>query len=1262
MCKKFNPHVKVASIRPIPFGHHAITLYTPDVVDLNGWNIRDASGNLFPLHGSLRVGQGQKFHINKSVFSLQHRINALYLVNKTGNDVHNITYRRRHLKPDQHLTFPVSSFTHNDDAAQISAIIPDAEQNLIITIKALFVPPVHLTGWTLKNNEDESFYFKGHLQPGTTKSIQLKDGSFKINKEGDQLRLIDPFNSVIHRLDYDKKEAKRGKPVEFVPTQVQNVPIMMAAPIISKIDRDNQSRVIVTVEVRGESCDLTGYTLLDSYMNRQDIDDSVLKAGRKKQFLMGTTKGSLDDAGYSVALINAKGKIIHCISQTKFETGKGVFIGQGGGKHGMNTTSSFSNSAPWDSFYDPEDFQQKKEKLGFRKRFCSLFCLKQCFCCCTCCCYSKSPKQGSQSNPPIWVSSIQPEGNKQKITICTSCKDGVDLDGWKLIDDVGHLFELEGSVRQDQPRTIYVTSDTFSLSKHNDKLSLMNVSDVIVHTVMFSSPGGLIHGFGSYKGTLRGSGILGKSAIVVISSIMIADSERKEEQPISVTLLVNGDKKVDVTGWQIWNDSKQFFTLQGLIEPGQNKTFTATTEKFLLGNNGGKVSLHDDSENLVSIVRYRAKDAKKNTMLYFNNAGKILVRTPVVSIASVLPVHMGVSDVMWEFVTLKINTSAIDLLGWKLTDHNGYALDLDGSMKENQRITVSMKKDATSIKSEQNQLQLTNMSGSIIHMVTYNRQDIINGVAIDFRKTIIGTPTVGEVRTPTVLISSIIPSADPSYGSGSIIKIKTAGGDADLKGYKLMKINSEAYTFGDCSIEAWREKTFFINSTAFSMSSNGDVLLLMDKDGQEVHRVSYTKEDVKQGSSIGFGYNVKNPMRGQMLVSTVQVSSIMNNPLKNNPSQRLITLKVTGSSTELENWYVVDSSGFRSPLEGGILEEGASKSFIITGKDNNYDTGSDNISLYDANGNMTDCVHFEKEENVSGLMIDFHTIKNSILTGKARIPTVLITSLLLSSSENTSGNASIVLKVEGSEADLSGYMMRNQSGQSFKFENCVIAVDTEKMFFIETGEMTFNRNGDVIRLFDKNGFEVHCVRYMATEVYNGVWIDFGMYMKNTFVGVARVPRVNIISMIHPSLRKASKQLMITLQAKHLNIEIDHWKINDAYGQSCTLYGTLKDGRLRSFLLDVDHLNEKNDFTLIDGDGNIIDSVGFDGEDMFSGVMIDFRTRKENSSRGKPRVFELSQGLFDNEEIFTDVVLPHAVVVETKRISRRSKQTVQLQGI
>ena len=81
----------------------------------------------------------------------------------------------------------------------------------------------------------------------------------------------------------------------------------------------------------------------------------------------------------------------------------------------------------------------------------------------------------------------------------------------------------------------------------------------------------------------------------------------------------------------------------------------------------------------------------------------------------------------------------------------------------------------------------------------------------------------------------------------------SGGGAVDLNGWRLRDgAGHEVLLSG--SIAAKRERTVELGEGELPLNNSGDDIALINADGETVHRVSYTRDQVVSGEVVTFGW------------------------------------------------------------------------------------------------------------------------------------------------------------------------------------------------------------------------------------------------------------------------------------------------------------------------------------------------------------------------------------------------------------------------
>lgn len=582
-----------------------------------------------------------------------------------------------------------------------------------------------------------------------------------------------------------------------------------------------------------------------------------------------------------------------------------------------------------------------------------------------------------------------------------------------------------------------------------------------------------------------------------------------------------------------------------------------------------------------------------------------------VRISTILPNPDG-SDFGRETVTLTA-PNAITLDGWTLRDKAGHIYNLSGSVNINEQITFAFKNHEFPLNNKGDVLFLYDKTGAVVHRVSYEQGDVKVGKSISFPD-----PNESGKDPVPAQIFSILPDPQGKDADKESVTIKgLVGAPIDISGWKLTdKANHVSQLDG--TLNPGESKTFVLKKGTVSLNNKGDEIILADADGATVHHIVYERSDVRSGVLIDFDPTVPSPTPGKARLPTVMIASLLPDPIGKDAGRETLTLKVYGEDVDLAGWKLADRAGHELELSGKV-DAKTQKTFFMTKGGVSLNNKGDEILLMDPSGKVVHSVEYSRSDVKEGVVIDFGMNASNSSGAQTRIPTVFITSILPNPDGQDKGRETITLQALGGMADLTGWKLKDRADHTSPLEG-FIGEGKEKTFL--SGVVSLNNDGDVISLLNAEGAEVHRVAYEKKDVKPGVAIDFGKNTEDPEAGIARVPTVQICSMLPNPEGADSGRELIVLKARGGSANLTGWSLMDAAGHKFPLEGGIQDGEDRSVLLTDKKfsLNNKGDtVNLVDENGMTVSTVTYEEEEVISGVLVDFGTTAENMLVGKARL-------------------------------------------
>lgn len=108
--------------------------------------------------------------------------------------------------------------------------------------------------------------------------------------------------------------------------------------------------------------------------------------------------------------------------------------------------------------------------------------------------------------------------------------------------------------------------------------------------------------------------IVGVSIVAVLPNPLGPD-EGKE----SVTLANPTDAELDLAGWKLTDKMDREFALSGKLPPGETRSFRLADTEMVLANDGGEVSLVDNTGTRRQTVTYTRQQARAGSFILFGN-------------------------------------------------------------------------------------------------------------------------------------------------------------------------------------------------------------------------------------------------------------------------------------------------------------------------------------------------------------------------------------------------------------------------------------------------------------------------------------------------------------------------------------------------------------------------------------------------------------------------------------------------------------------
>lgn len=648
------------------------------------------------------------------------------------------------------------------------------------------------------------------------------------------------------------------------------------------------------------------------------------------------------------------------------------------------------------------------------------------------------------------------------------------------------MLALSGIATPRHSRVIHIPKDTVSLNNDGDVLTLLDHTGAEVHRIEYGpadvKPGAYVN--------FQPPRTSKPHPQAYISAILPYPGKKHPTgETLTISSLPVNAKPINVNKWTLTDKAGHVFNINGLIHPGQKKTFVIKGGTIPFDQDEDELTLFDGKGTIVDSVTYSADQIVDGVAIDFDADSSVpavgKTRIPTVTIVSMLPDPIG-KDAGFETLTLKSSGGAVDLSGWKLMDRSDHELVLEGTIEADHQKTFLMKKGTVTLNNKGDEISLYDPDGKLIHAVTYERRDVKEGVIIDFDADD-ANPNGAVPRIPTVMISSMLPNPLGKDRGSETITLKVYGGTADLSGYKLVDRVGHTFEIDGSVVEDGEEKKFVMKKGTVWLNNKGDTVVLQDKEGRELHRVSYTEEDVLPGVAIDFGKNISDPMAGTSRIPTVQIAAMIPNPIGKDAGHETVTIRVCGGDANVEGYVLIDAAGQKSALSGVMIKDGDEATFELPANGVRLNNNGDVVTLVDAEGNVADRVRYGKGEVMKGSAIEFGTNSENAAWGTARRPVVKISRLLPDPEGRDAGNESISIKTKGGMPDLQRWKIMDSAGHSFELGD---AVECEQKFVIKANTVQLNNTGDTIFLYDESGKEVHRVSYSKEHVKEGHSVEF----------------------------------------------------------------------------------------------------------------------------------------------------------------------------